>query len=199
MGIYIQGGKKVGGMYMADGRGNATKIGGMYYADGKGNATKIYSSYLPVGTVLYEIPNKYTSVFLSGNSKVPSYGSSFAILTKTVLLKYPIKKCKNGVKVTLSKQILTYDTYQASYRAIFTPANAVNPTTLLLNKQNPSANLEFGISEFANDGFGKSTVSVLDNELSVTTNGHDYSGANWATTGGFNTFSFFLITSIVAF
>ncbi|MBU7540917.1 hypothetical protein LL936_12865 [Levilactobacillus brevis] len=41
MGLYVQGGKKVGGMYMADGRGNATKIGGMYYADGKGNATKI--------------------------------------------------------------------------------------------------------------------------------------------------------------
>lgn len=78
MGIYVQGGKKVGGMYMADGQGNATKIGGMYYANGKGNATKIYSSFLPVGTVLW-----------SGNS---GGANSY-----TVELSQPITKCKTGL------------------------------------------------------------------------------------------------------
>ncbi|WP_203640673.1 hypothetical protein [Levilactobacillus andaensis] len=88
MGLYVQGGKKVGGMYMADGRGNATKIGGMYYADGKGNAKKIYSSFLPAGTVLYDGSSQ------ADWHKLTSIGLQQYQLTK------PLEKLKNGIKVT---------------------------------------------------------------------------------------------------
>ncbi|ABJ64211.1 hypothetical protein LVIS_1079 [Levilactobacillus brevis ATCC 367] len=88
MGIYIQGGKKVGGMYMADGRGNATKIGGMYYADGKGNAKKIYYSFLPAGTILYDGSSQadWDKLYITGPQQYQ--------LTK------PLEKLKNGIKVT---------------------------------------------------------------------------------------------------
>lgn len=88
MGLYVQGGKKFGGMYMADGSGTYKKIGGMYYADGEGNTKKIYSSFLPVGTVLYD-----------GSSKVDWNKLLFTDPQQYQLTK-PLEKLKNGIKVT---------------------------------------------------------------------------------------------------
>lgn len=88
MGLYAQGGKKVGGMYMADGSGTYKKIGGMYYADGKGNAKKIYSSFLPAGTVLYD-----------GSSQEDWHKLTSIDLQQYQLTK-PLEKLKNGIKVT---------------------------------------------------------------------------------------------------
>lgn len=88
MGLYIQGGKKVGGMYMADGNGAYKKIGGMYYADGKGNAKKIYYSFLPAGTVLYD-----------GSSQADWNKLIFTDPQEYQLTK-PLEKLKNGIKVT---------------------------------------------------------------------------------------------------
>ncbi|MGI1750596.1 hypothetical protein ACRPNP_10340 [Levilactobacillus brevis] len=104
MGLYVQGGKKVGGMYMADGRGNATKVGGMYYADGKGNATKIFQNYVPAGTVLWS----GHAIFCSDNSD-PIMGSNEVMQSVLKLPKY-FKNLK-GIKLTfgLGMIVKTYD------------------------------------------------------------------------------------------
>lgn len=88
MGLYVKGGKKIGGMYMADGSGTYKKIGGMYYADGEGNAKKIYSSFLPAGTVLYD-----------GSSQADWHKLTSSDLEQYNLNK-PLEKLKNGIKVT---------------------------------------------------------------------------------------------------
>ncbi|MBS1006816.1 hypothetical protein JK163_11105 [Levilactobacillus brevis] len=88
MGLYVQGGKKVGGMYMADGSGTYKKIGGMYYADGEGNTKKIYSSFLPAGTVLYD-----------GSSKV-DWNKLLFTDPQQYQLNRPLEKLRNGIKVT---------------------------------------------------------------------------------------------------
>jgi len=93
MGLYIQGGKKIGGMYMADGRGNATKVGGMYYGDGKGNATKIFQNYVPAGTVLWS----GHAIFCSDNSD-PIMRSGSVMKSALKLPKY-FKDLK-GIKLT---------------------------------------------------------------------------------------------------
>lgn len=94
MGIYIQGGKKVGGMYMADGRGNATKVGGMYYADGKGNATKIYPSMYPNSYVVWQSSNNYGIALGGSQSDSPYFLSGNA-------LQFYLnqKRIKNGIKI----------------------------------------------------------------------------------------------------
>lgn len=113
MGIYIQGGKKVGGMYMADGRGNATKIGGMYYADGKGNATKAYSSYLPTGYVIFD-GGGYATAFNDVFSVIGSIRASVEkikiVKTNEVVLPFSINKLKTGIVISSSKFAeLSYD------------------------------------------------------------------------------------------
>ncbi|ARN91236.1 hypothetical protein AZI09_12140 (plasmid) [Levilactobacillus brevis] len=104
MGLYVQGGKKVGGMYMADGRGNATKVGGMYYADGKGNATKIFQNYVPAGTVLWS----GHAIFCSNDSD-PIMRSGMVMKSALELPKY-FKDLK-GIKLTfgLGTIVKTYD------------------------------------------------------------------------------------------
>lgn len=104
MGIYVQGGKKLGGMYMADGSGNAKKIGGMYYADGKGNATKIFQNYVPAGTVLWS----GNAIFCSNNND-PIMGSGLVMQSVLKLPKY-FKNLK-GIKLTfgLGMIVKTYD------------------------------------------------------------------------------------------
>jgi len=107
MGLYVQGGKKVGGMYMADGRGNATKIGGMYYADGKGNATKFYSSYLPTGYVIFD-GGGYATAFNDVFSIKWSIGTSSPekikiVKTNKVTLPFSINNLKTGIVISFSK------------------------------------------------------------------------------------------------
>lgn len=94
MGLYIQDGKKVGGMYMADGRGNATKVGGMYYSDGRGNAVKIYSSMYPDGHVLWQSSNDYGIALGGSHSDSPYLVSGNA-------LQFALNKklIKNGIKI----------------------------------------------------------------------------------------------------
>lgn len=94
MGLYVQGGKKVGGMYMADGRGNATKIGGMYYADGKGNATKIYSSMYPNGYVVWQPSNDY-GIALGGSHS----DSPYLLSGNALQFDLNQKLIKNGIKI----------------------------------------------------------------------------------------------------
>ena len=93
MGLYVQGGKKVGGMYMADGRGNATKIGGMYYADGKGNAKLLYQDKWPAGTILYteSNPNRYLDA------------NSYQYNNATITMNKSLTKVKNGIKIYLAQ------------------------------------------------------------------------------------------------
>lgn len=114
MGLYVQGGKKVGGMYMADGRGNATKIGGMYYADGKGNATKIYSSYLPTGYVIFDgggYATAFNDVFSVTGSINRSRNEKIKIVnTNEVALPFSINKLKTGIVISFSRFAeLSYD------------------------------------------------------------------------------------------
>lgn len=97
MGIYIQGGKKVGGMYMADGRGNATKIGGMYYADGKGNATKIYSSFYPSGYVFWQANNATGNGFGIKTLNAPTI-----IPDTSIEQKINVSGIKNGIRVYIN-------------------------------------------------------------------------------------------------
>ena len=97
MGLYIQDGKKVGGMYMADGRGNATKVGGMYYADGKGNATKIYSSSYPSGYVFWQSDNANGNGFGLNAPKAPTITSATSINRKLSL-----SGIKNGIRVYIN-------------------------------------------------------------------------------------------------
>ncbi|WAD03151.1 hypothetical protein ORR04_13820 (plasmid) [Levilactobacillus brevis] len=93
MGIYVQGGKKAGGMYMADGSGNAKKIGGMYYADGKGNAKLLYQDKWPAGTILYteSNPNRYLDA------------NSYQYNNATITINKSLTKVKNGIKIYLAQ------------------------------------------------------------------------------------------------
>ncbi|WP_061776541.1 hypothetical protein [Levilactobacillus senmaizukei] len=97
MGLYVQGGKKVGGMYMADGRGNATKVGGMYYADGRGNATKIYSSFYPSGYVFWQANNANGNGFGINATKAPTI-----IPDTSINQKINISGIKNGIRVYIN-------------------------------------------------------------------------------------------------
>lgn len=104
MGLYVQGGKKIGGMYMADGRGNATKIGGMYYADGKGNATKIYSSFYPSGYVFWQSDNANGNGFGINAPNAPTI-----IPDTSINKKINIAGIKNGIRVYINiKQYYGY-------------------------------------------------------------------------------------------
>lgn len=94
MGLYIKGGKKVGGMYMADGKGTYKKIGGMYYADGKGNATKIYSSMYPDGHVLWQSSNDY-GIALGGSHS----DSPYLLSGNALQFDLNQKLIKNGIKI----------------------------------------------------------------------------------------------------
>lgn len=118
MGLYVQGGKKVGGMYMADGRGNATKVGGMYYGDGKGNATKIYSSYLPTGYVIFD-GGGYATAFNNVYSKTGSSSPYSSVSTKIkivktnkIVLPFSINKLKTGI--VISSSMAAYFSYNSS-------------------------------------------------------------------------------------
>lgn len=97
MGLYIQGGKKIGGMYMGDGRGNATKVGGMYYADGKGNATKIYSSSYPSGYVFWQADNANGNGFGINAPNAPTI-----IPDTSINKKINVAGIKNGIRVYIN-------------------------------------------------------------------------------------------------
>lgn len=97
MGLYLQGGEKVGGMYMADGKGNATKIGGMYYADGKGNATKIYSSMYPSGYLFWKADNANGNGFGINAPNAPTI-----IPDTSINKKINMAGIKNGIRVYIN-------------------------------------------------------------------------------------------------
>lgn len=118
MGLYIQGGKKIGGMYMADGRGNAKKIGGMYYADGKGNATKIFQNYVPSGTVLWS----GHALFCSDGSD-PIMRSEWVMKSVLTLPKY-FKNLK-GIKLTFGLGMIV-KTYAIGYVYLFSSGESGN-------------------------------------------------------------------------
>jgi len=97
MGIYIQGGKKVGGMFMADGRGSAKKVGGMYYSDGKGNATKIYSSMYPSGYLFWKADNANGNGFGINAPNAPTI-----IPDTSINKKINIAGIRNGIRVYIN-------------------------------------------------------------------------------------------------
>ena len=120
MGLYVQGGKKVGGMYMADGRGNATKVGGMYYADGKGNAVKIFQDYVPSGTVLWS----GNAIFCSQNSD-PIMNHTGMVRKSALALPKNFKNLR-GIKLTFRVGVIVKtDDLNGTY--IFTSGESGDP------------------------------------------------------------------------
>ena len=135
MGLYIQGGKKVGGMYMADGHGGSKKIGGMYYANGQGNVKKIFQSTLPVGTMLWNEKKAFTdSGFTRTNENL--------LKDQVVKLPYPIVMLKNGLKISVSKWLYFFNGGENPYWKTG-PLTTTYPSPGIVSyyiKLNPSGN-----------------------------------------------------------
>lgn len=121
MGLYVQDGKRVGGMYMADGNGTYKKIGGMYYADGKGSVKLLYQDKWPVGTILYteSNPNRYLDE------------NSYQYNNATITMNKSLTKVKNGIKIYLAKIANMSYPYSWGYvsveagSSVFTNANPI--------------------------------------------------------------------------
>lgn len=170
MGLYIQGGKKIGGMYMADGRGNATKIDGMYYADGKGNATKIFKNYVPSGTVLWS----GHAIFCSNDSD-PIMRSGMVMKSALELPKY--FKDLRGIKLTFGLGTIV-KTYDIGYVYLFTSGESGNsmsadgtsvtyPSSVTVTRKqlmsgNTTVFKHTDINFHPGDSFGSGTVSKYD-------------------------------------
>lgn len=200
MGLYVQGGKKVGGMYMADGKGNYKKIGGMYWSDGKGQTQKIYSSFLPVGQSLYSIPTGYNGFFLSGNSGVTDINddvNDFKSIAgaSTVQLTQSIDKCKNGVQVNVFQQGLFQYTAYDKYQALYNPNPPFSAKSILIPKGSLTGSISFGISSVQDSPLVHGSIKASGAILQFTTGGNNFMGQ----LDNDNEWKFWAITSIVSY
>jgi len=135
MGLYVQGGRKISGMYMADGHGGSKKIGGMYYANGQGNVKKIFQSTLPVGTMLWNEKKAFTD---SGFTRI----NKNLLKDQVVKLPYPIAMLKNGLKISVSKWLYFFNGGENPYWKTG-PLNTTYPSPSIVKyyiKLNPSGN-----------------------------------------------------------
>jgi len=204
MGLYIQGGKKIGGMYMADSRGNATKIDGMYYADGKGNATKVYSSYLPTGYVIFDgggYATAFNDVFSVTRSINASVEKIKIVKTNEVVLPFSINKLKTGIVISSSKFAeLSYD------GSLFSPSPLAGSvfnfkSPISITKAELLKGYVYGRDTRANNSL---SIKLVGNSLVFSSNAPHRYGApsgTYGTTIEFNNGSMFvlLVDSITAY
>lgn len=201
MGIYVQGGKKAGGMYMADGRGNATKVGGMYYADGKGNATKIYSSFYPSGYVFWQADNANGNGFGINAPNAPT------IITNTsIKQKINIAGIKNGIRVYINTSKYYGYSSARGINMLFDWNGSTIPEGYTNLYSKPSAAIDIPANQLAGNSILYKSFS-RGNQCSVFIN-CDSSGFNFISNNNgtafdlvdtsYNTFSILLVQKIVA-
>lgn len=198
MGLYVQDGKKVGGMYMADGKGIGKKIGGMYWSDGKGQTQKIYSSFLPTGQSLYSIPTGYNGFFLSGNSGVADINGFKSIAgASTIQLMQPIDKCKNGVQVNVFQRgLFQYDTAD-KYHGLYDPNPPFSAKSILIPKGSLTGSISFGMTSDVHEAnlVVHGSIKTSGDILRFTSGSNKFMGQFHSDTG----WSFWAITSIVSY
>lgn len=198
MGLYVQGGKKVGGMYMADGKGDYKKIGGMYWSDGKGQTQKIYSSFLPTGQSLYSIPTGYNGFFLSGYSSVADISGFKSIAgASTIQLMQPIDKCKNGVQVNVFQRGLFQYNTADKYQGLYDPNPPFSAKSILIPKGSLTGSISFGMTSDVHEAnlVAHGSIKASGDILRLTTDRNNFMGQYDNDSG----WIFWAITSIVSY
>ena len=198
MGLYVQGGKKVGGMYMADGKGDYKKIGGMYWSDGKGQTEKIYSSFLPTGQSLYSIPIGYNGFFLSGDSGLTDISRFKSIAgASTIQLMQPIDKCKNGVQVNVFQRGLFQYTTADNHNGLYDPNPPLSAKSILIPKGSLTGSISFGMTSDVHETnvVVHGSIKASGDILQFTTGGNNFMGQFDSDQG----WAFWAITSIVSY
>ena len=141
---------------------NGVKVQSIYH-----NGIKIYSSFLPVGTSVFND----TNFVIDKNNDSGSVGKTYHSSTSgnvynSITLKYPLSKYKNGIEINLNKSIADYETMWS-----WTHVGWVNNSDLSIKIPKSSSEVSYYLYTSAGDPLsclGNITISINGQKLTMT-------------------------------
>ena len=156
---------------------NGVKVQSVYH-----NGIKIYSSFLPVGTSVFNDTNfvidkdNVSGSVGSGYSDGSMSGNVYSVIT----LEYPLSKYKNGVEINLNRNVAFYTTDLAGGLGSWLSLT-VNNGNLSIKIPKSSSEVSYYFDINGDDGQtfqGNITISINGQKLTMTrlseNNGFDY-------------------------